>query len=139
MSSVYLQHDDDAAPCLCSNCATTTPFAKLNAIDDIEQRISPGDEVPAGECPECGCLAYLVKPKAWTVLLLRPDYIADDYGTDTYMTHVEAENAAAAVEAAQTEAYEADHDEDEREEGIGSADDYAVLLVIEGKHMDVTP
>lgn len=79
------------------------------------------------------------EPKAWTVLLLRPDYIADDYGTDTYMTAVEAVSAAAAAKAAQTEAYETDHDEAEREEGIGSADDYAVLLVIEGDHKDVKP
>lgn len=78
------------------------------------------------------------EPKAWTVLLSRPDYITDDQ-LDTYMTTVEANSAAAAAKAAQTEAYEADHDETEREEGIGSADDYAVLVVIEGDHKDVKP
>ena len=37
----------------------------------------------------------------WTVLLLQPDYIAEDFGSDTYQVHVEAANAAAAIEKAQ--------------------------------------
>ena len=147
MSSVYMQHDDDNAPCLCTNCGTTTPFVKLNSIDDIEQRISPGDEVPAGECPECGCLAYLVKPKEWTVLLLRPDYYADEYGTDTYLAHVEAENAERAVYRAQGEAVVEDHASDESTRFADLREfaefhdrtDYLPLLVIEGKHQDRTP
>lgn len=83
-------------------------------------------------------LSAPAEPKAWTVLLSRPDYIADDQ-FDTYMTHVEAKNTMHALLKAQKEAYEHDYDEDERAEGIGAAADYRPLLVIEGKHMDVKP
>lgn len=75
---------------------------------------------------------------AWTVLLSRPDYIAEDQ-FDTYMTHVEADTPADALKIAQVKAYEHDYDEHEREEGIGKAVDYAPLLVIRGRHKDETP
>lgn len=30
-------------------------------IPDLYERLDIGSEVPAGECPDCGCLAYLVE------------------------------------------------------------------------------
>jgi hypothetical protein len=79
--------------------------------------------------------------KTYTVLLLRPDYVADDYGTDTYMTHVDAPTVAAAQAAAQREAVLMDYSpQDEpidEEEILEHMPDYAVLMVIEGKHMDI--
>jgi len=47
---------DDAA---CDNCDWTGRCDALDPIDDIDQRLDPGSEVPAGQCPECGALAYL--------------------------------------------------------------------------------
>lgn len=67
----------------------------------------------------------------YSVLLLRPDYIAEPYGQDTYFTHVEATNAEVACNLAQQEAAEADSGD--------AAEDYAVLLCIAGHHDDVTP
>lgn len=78
---------------------------------------------------------------AWTVLLARPDYIADD-NLDTYMTHVEAKDAAQAVRRAQGEAIRMDYDGPGQLREFAEChdrDDYAPLLVIEGRHMDVKP
>ncbi len=72
-------------------------------------------------------------PKAWTVLLLLPDYFANDFGTETYLAHVEADSAEWAVTLAQIEAARPHGD------AIDEPSDFHVLLVIEGKHMDVTP
>jgi hypothetical protein len=36
----------------------------------------------------------------WTVLLLRPDYVADDFGHDTLTLHVKGVTEACAVKAA---------------------------------------
>ena len=44
----------------------------------------------------------------YTVLLLRPDYIADEFGKDTYLAHVVANGAAEAQKLAQAEAWDSD-------------------------------
>lgn len=61
MSQVYLQHDEERAPCRCDDCGKITPFNELAIITDIEERVSPGYICPAGECG-CGALAYLSEP-----------------------------------------------------------------------------
>lgn len=48
----------------------------------------------------------------YTVLLLRPDYIASDYGQDTYLAWVEADDVAEAQVLAQLEAAEADREKE---------------------------
>lgn len=74
--------------------------------------------------------------KKFTVLLMRPEYTADNYGEDTYMTHVVAESVAAAQKLAQKEAFGAD--DCEEEEGYSDNHiDYSVLMVIEGHHNDI--
>ena len=72
----------------------------------------------------------------FTVLLLRPDYIADNYGQDTFMSHVEVseDSVDEAIKAAQEEVlivdYGTDADEDDL---IGvSPEDYHPLLVCRG-------
>lgn len=71
--------------------------------------------------------------KPYTVLLLRPDYIADNYGQDTYLAHVNANNPDEAVTAAQVEAYNADGGDDADE----SWEDYHPLIVVDGHHADL--
>lgn len=52
----------------CANCEAEfdTDFLtdKFPEIPGLLQRIEPGGEVPAGECPECGALCYLIKKEA---------------------------------------------------------------------------
>lgn len=71
-------------------------------------------------------------PAAYSVLLARPDYLANDT-TDTYFTTVWGATVEAAVEAARLEAATADELEE------CDLDDYAVLLVIAGAHQDINP
>lgn len=74
----------------------------------------------------------------FTVLLLRPDYAANQYGTDTYMTTVRARSVAEAQELAQLEAAEADNGPDHNPEDRNDPDDYAVLLALAGEHSDIS-
>ena len=71
-------------------------------------------------------------PAAYSVLLARPDYLANDT-TDTYFTTVWGATVEAAVEAARLEAATADELEE------CDLTDYAVLLVIAGDHQDINP
>lgn len=48
----------------CGNCDWSGPEAELGEVQDLLQRIEPGDTVPDGECPCCGALAFEVKPTA---------------------------------------------------------------------------
>lgn len=73
--------------------------------------------------------------RPYTVLLLRPDYIAEPYGQDTYMAHVFADWPDDAVEAARIKAWNEDHGDD----AGTSWDDYHPLLVLEGHHRNPDP
>lgn len=85
----------------------------------------------------------------FTVLLSRPDYIANDRA-DTYMAHVQATNVKQAQHLAQLDACRADYGKvintPELEEEFKSEilqgniypDDYAPLLVLKGHHTDLT-
>lgn len=75
----------------------------------------------------------------YTVLLQRPDYIADDYGQDTYLAHVLAIDVLTAQETAQQEAYSGDFPGSDAEERdpCSSCADYFVLAVFEGHLNDL--
>lgn len=74
----------------------------------------------------------------YTVLVQRPDWIADPYGLDTYIAHVEAQGVFEAQDKARDEAWEADHAEDVAmgvvtdDEKFDQSRDYAILAVFEG-------
>ena len=69
------------------------------------------------------------QPQPYTVLVLRPDYMATNYGQDTFLAHVEATGPAQAQRIARREAAAADRSE-------VSSEDYYILLLIEGHHDD---
>jgi len=69
------------------------------------------------------------QPQPYTVLVLRPDYMATNYGQDTFLAHVEAAGPAQAQRMARQQAADADHSE-------GASEDYYVLLVLEGHQYD---
>jgi hypothetical protein len=52
----FANENDD---CICQNCEQTWELSELNQIKDIFQRVAPGEPMPAGECPDCGCLCQL--------------------------------------------------------------------------------
>ena len=69
--------------------------------------------------------------KKYTVVLLRPDYLADDYGVDTYTAYVEAETIGQAVKKAQKDVFHSD------ENIANSQEDYRLCLMFEGYHAPV--
>ena len=73
--------------------------------------------------------------KKYTVLLLRPDYIADEFGMDTYLAHVEAASVGAAQAQAQVEARDSDQELDDDDDDWNDPTDYHVQCVFEG-HLD---
>ena len=66
----------------------------------------------------------------FTVLLLYPDYLANNYGEDTYLAHVEAVSPADAAEKAQNQAVKDTFEED-------SAEDFLPLFIAYGFLDDV--
>ena len=71
----------------------------------------------------------------YSVLLLLPDYLAEDFGSDTYLAWVTARNATQAVRTAQDQAA----DQHQSEGAECNAGDYHPLLVAEGEITDITP
>lgn len=66
--------------------------------------------------------------RSWTVLLLYPDYLAENYGEETYLTWVNATSAADAEKFAREEVVLTNNfDADD-------AENFAVLFVTLGMH-----
>jgi len=49
----------DDTPVCCGNCDWQGTLGEVGGIQDPGERLEVGGTVPAGECPECGALAYL--------------------------------------------------------------------------------
>lgn len=52
-----LDHYTD--PVTCDNCGDVFELDALDAIDDIHERLAPGEVYPAGQCPEPSCGAII--------------------------------------------------------------------------------
>lgn len=80
------------------------------------------------------------RPRWYTVILLRPDYMTSNYGQDTWMDSVRARSREEAIELARGECHLADNEGcDGGLDMLGSPDDYFVIAVIRGKHDDLNP
>jgi hypothetical protein len=53
----------DTTECRCDDCDWSGPYRELgktlHEIHRLAERLDVGGIVPAGECPECGCFAYV--------------------------------------------------------------------------------
>ncbi|HTR86216.1 MAG TPA: hypothetical protein VMI56_17160 [Reyranella sp.] len=67
MSSIFIQVEDPEALCSCSDCEWEGPAKDLQMVSSIEERISAGEIVPAGECPACGALAHLTAQPIYVI------------------------------------------------------------------------
>lgn len=47
----------------CQNCERTFTADQLREIQDFHERVAPGEEVPSGECPDCGALCHELPAK----------------------------------------------------------------------------
>lgn len=88
------------------------------------------------------------RPRWYTVILLRPDYMTNNYGQDTWVEAVKARDPEEAVKLARGQCHRIDNEgllvvSEGLDEGdadfYGSPDDYFVIAVIRGKHDDLTP
>lgn len=122
--------------CICDNCDWTGSTHELGAdllhTPGLKQRLDPGAVVPIGECPRCHALAYPATTH-YTVLLQRPDYIAENYGEDTYLWHGAASSPAEALALARTAAIATDDADCE------DPTDYRYLILLAGIHDDLNP
>jgi len=66
MTELYIDHEKPGAICVCDNCGHECRASSLKLICDAQERLTPGGEVPAGECPKCGALSYLNKKPEWS-------------------------------------------------------------------------
>jgi hypothetical protein len=95
-STIKMEREDGGRDAYqCDNCGRVWTFDQLDGISDLGERVSPGGEVPAGECPDpdetCGgALCYPVaereghamkSPEQWHSDLMEAiDYELDNYG-----------------------------------------------------------
>lgn len=67
----------------CANCGSVSRESEIVELADCEgllQRLDPGSEVPAGECPDCGAFCYLVPEEEGRVYVdARAEVSQDDY------------------------------------------------------------
>ena len=56
------RHPEPAA--VCENCAWRGPSWEADQYRDFWSRIDPGDTMPAGDCPECGCHVFIDDARA---------------------------------------------------------------------------
>lgn len=74
----------------------------------------------------------------YTVLLLRPDYVASEFGKDTYLAHVVAAGGVAQAQAfGQIEAWGSDNETDDDADPANHGD-YHVLFVALGHLTDLS-
>jgi len=56
-------NEDDFVDICCDNPIPEGKGLHLSSVEDLNERLDPGSEVPFGECPECQCFCYIVKPR----------------------------------------------------------------------------
>lgn len=61
---------DEDRKVACNNCdwkgTESQMLHTLCQMNHLHERLSPGEEIPAGECPECSACVYLVDPPEYT-------------------------------------------------------------------------
>jgi len=45
----------------CQNCGTKWTAKELEPVEDVLERVAPGEKMPAGQCPECGAVCHQVE------------------------------------------------------------------------------
>lgn len=54
-------HHHAAGQCACDCCDWHGDASDLDQVENLEERLDPGGVVPAGQCPACAALAYLMR------------------------------------------------------------------------------
>lgn len=59
MSQITHYPDDSRA--VCNQCGEEYGTDELLPVDNLLERVYAGEEMPAGECPDCGACCYLIR------------------------------------------------------------------------------
>jgi hypothetical protein len=59
----WVGNEDDIDQVCLDGDAAAGKGRPLWRCSDLQERLDPGSEVPYGECPECSCFCYTVKPR----------------------------------------------------------------------------
>lgn len=84
----------------CANCQRTFTEAKVKPLAEVWhlwERLTPGDEVPIGECPKCGAFVYPIPAKGNPERVLEGEV----FTTDVYAIGTKKDGDLANVERAQ--------------------------------------
>ena len=54
----------------CANCNKRFTDSQLKEVRDFWSRVEPGDTMPHGECPKCGCLCFADKSVSQTHVIV---------------------------------------------------------------------
>lgn len=55
-----VSRDEARRKVACADCDWTGAEEECNPLQNISERVGPGEIMPAGECPECGAVAHLI-------------------------------------------------------------------------------
>lgn len=70
----------------------------------------------------------------WTVIMLYPDYMTEDYGADIYTAWAKHEDPFEATKLARKNAYDDQQPDNGDENPVNDPEDFRVIAVIEGAH-----
>ena len=56
-----MEQNQDCHECECGNCDWRGEVSQCDEIHNLLDRVEVGDLFPAGQCPQCGALTYLVE------------------------------------------------------------------------------
>ena len=116
----------------CDNCGEVFDFDDIKLLEDVEDlelRLTPGCEVPVGECPDCGALCYEHREEQKkTPSQLTPELIEDIRRVIEYLREDEQEDFA----SVQQEEGNLDEDstDDEIEDLAASLDDHVFCRIV---------
>jgi len=55
---------------VCDNCSSEWTKDDLDVVDNIEDRVMPGEPMPAGQCPKCGSvLSWCLRQDSITLII----------------------------------------------------------------------
>ena len=63
----------------CQNCDWVGSDGETNDIEDFSLRVSPGEIVPVGECPDCGAVCHYIDPPTYSWGEEHPEFPVEDW------------------------------------------------------------
>lgn len=69
----------------CQNCDAIRDASELAPYRDFWSRTEIGQEIPAGDCPDCGAFAYIIresKPEPLIIIRTQGGLVQDVFSTD---------------------------------------------------------